>query len=123
MKNTRISVFSRLKSFMYAFEGVKVLLREEHNSRIHLLAALVAVAAGIYFNINSYEWMAVVFSIGLVFTAEIFNTVIENLCDFVSPGQNEKIKRIKDLSAAAVLVSAVTAFCIGLIVFLPKFHN
>ena len=64
--------------------------------------------------------MAIVFSIGLVFAFEIVNSAIENLADFASHEKNEVIKKVKDLSAAAVLVSAIAAFIIGIIIFLPK---
>ena len=63
---------------------------------------------------------AVIFSIGFVFVAEILNTAIENIADFISPGKNDKIKKIKDLAAAGVLISALTAFSIALIIFIPK---
>jgi diacylglycerol kinase len=56
-----------------------------------------------------------------VITAEIINTAIEQIANFISPDKNENIKKIKDLSAAAVLISAVTALSVGLIVFIPKF--
>ena len=74
----------------------------------------------IAFKISKHEWIAVILSIGLVFVAEIINTSIENLSDFVSPGENEQIKKIKDISAAGVLIAAIIAFTIGMIIFLPK---
>ncbi|MGV8094289.1 MAG: diacylglycerol kinase family protein [Mangrovibacterium sp.] len=120
MKQQRFSILKRLKSFKYAFNGLKVLFQEEHNSRIHLLATVCVIIAGYAFRISRYEWIAVIFAIGLVLTVEIINTAIEDIADFVSPAKHEKIKRIKDLAAAAVLVSAVTALIIGLIIFLPK---
>ncbi|HYG50863.1 MAG TPA: diacylglycerol kinase family protein [Flavobacteriales bacterium] len=120
MKYEKFSLNKRLKSFPYAFNGLKILLREEHNSILHLLAATGVVAAGIYFKLSACEWVAVAFAIGLVISLEIINSVIENVADFVSPSKNEKIKKIKDLSAAAVLVSSLTALAIGAIVFVPK---
>lgn len=110
----------RLKSFKYAFNGLKILIKEEPNARIHLLASLVVVTLSIVFEINLMEWVAVVFCIGFVLVAETFNTSLENISDFVSPEKNEKIKTIKDLAAAAVLLSAFTALTIGLIIFIPK---
>lgn len=62
--------------------------------------------------------MALIIVIGLVFVSEIFNTAIKALCDFVSPQKHENIKQIKDLSAAAVLVSAIIAFIIGTLIFI-----
>lgn len=120
MKQNKFSIKKRLKSFVFAFNGLGILLKEEHNSRIHLIASVVAITAAILFKLNTFEWIAITFSIGLVITIEIINTVIENVADFISPGKNEKIKKIKDLSAAAVLISSITALITALIIFLPK---
>ena len=120
MKEEKFSISKRLKSFTYAFNGFRILLKEEHNSRIHLFATLCVVVAGVVFHISPLEWVAVVFAIGIVFGSEIFNSSIEDLADVVCPERDERIKKVKDLSAAAVLVSASTAFVIGLIIFLPK---
>jgi diacylglycerol kinase len=120
MKQQDFLITKRFKSFGYAFNGLKILIQEEHNSRIHLLAAIVVVIAGAFFKIAALEWIAVVFAIGLVIVLEIINSAIENISDFISPGQHDQIKKIKDLSAAGVLVGAITALVIGLIVFVPK---
>lgn len=120
MKKANFSIKKRIKSFVFAFNGLRILFSEEHNSRIHLLAAIVVIIAAILFKINTYEWIAISFSIGLVITVEIMNTVVENIADFLTTEKNEKIKKIKDLSAAAVLISAITALSIALIVFIPK---
>ena len=120
MKEEKFSFAKRLKSFTYAFNGLRVLLREEHNSRIHLFATVCVVVAGFVFRISPIEWVAVVFAIGMVFTGEIFNSSIEDLADVVCPERDERIKKVKDLAAAAVLVSAIAALIIGLIVFIPK---
>ena len=120
MKQEKFSIAKRLKSFTYAFNGLRILLLEEHNSRIHLTAAICVVAAGILFHISPLEWVAVIFAIGMVFGGEIFNSAIEDLSDVVCPEHDERIKKVKDLSAAAVLVNAITAAVVGLLVFLPK---
>jgi undecaprenol kinase/diacylglycerol kinase (ATP) len=110
----------RLNNFKHAFNGLKILLKEEVNARIHLVATICVLIAGFFFEISSFEWIAIVIAIAFVLTTETINTAIENMSDFISPEKHEKIKRIKDLSAAAVLISAITAFVIGLIVFIPK---
>jgi len=120
MKESKFSIGKRLKSFSYAFNGLKILFKEEHNSWLHLLATGIVLTASIFIGLNSYEWAAIIFCIGLVFTAETFNTAIENIADFQTTEKNTKIKTIKDLSAAAVLISALTALTIGLIIFVPK---
>lgn len=120
MNKEKFSVRKRLKSFVYAFNGLKVMLREEHNARIHLAAAILAVSLGVILKISWPEWIFLSIVIGVVFTAELFNSAIEHLCDHLSPEQNARIKKVKDLSAAAVLVSAIAALVTGCLIFLPK---
>lgn len=120
MKKVNFSIAKRIKSFGFAFNGLRILFHEEHNSRIHFFASVLVVIAALLFKLNTYEWFAIIFSIGLVVTAEIINTAVENIADFLTTEQNNHIKKIKDLAAAAVLVSALTALTIGLIIFLPK---
>jgi diacylglycerol kinase len=119
-KQEKFSIAKRLKSFTYAFNGLKVLFREEHNSRIHLFATVLVIIAAVLLKLSVLEWAAVAFAIGLVFTGEIFNTAIEDLSDVVCPEHDERIKKVKDMAAAAVLVNAITAAAIGLLVFVPK---
>ena len=119
-KNERFSIRKRIKSFSYAFAGLRVLLREEHNAWIHAAATILVVAASFLLRISYIEWIAVLIVIGMVFSAEIVNASIERIADFVSPGKDNRIRDIKDLAAAAVLVCAITAAIVGLIVFLPK---
>lgn len=109
-----------INSFKFAINGLKILFKEEQNSRIHLFATVCVIISGVILRISNLEWTAIMFAIGFVFSAEIFNTAVENIADFISPEKNIKIKRIKDLSAAAVLISAITALIIGLLIFIPK---
>ena len=120
MKSQSFSITKRIKSFKYAFAGLKILLKQEHNARIHLAATFVAILAGVFFKISTSEWSLIVFAIVLVFVTEIINTAIEGISDFISPQKNEKIKIIKDLAAASVLVAAIGAIIIALLVFIPK---
>ena len=120
MNNQKFSIRERLKSFGFAFNGLKILVREEHNARIHLFAVVCVTIAGVFFKISVFEWIAVVFAFGFVIAMEIVNSAIEGICDFISPEKHEMIKKIKDLSAASVLIAAITAFIIGLIIFVPK---
>ncbi len=120
MPKRKFSLKQQLNSFIHAFNGLIFLVRNEHNSRIHLTIAFFVVLLSFYFKINAMEWIAVVFSIGFVFSAELINTSVEKLADFVCKEKNDKIKIVKDLAAAYVFVSALTAFIIGVIVFVPK---
>jgi diacylglycerol kinase len=120
MNNQKFAVRKTIKSFGYAFNGLKIMIREESNARIHLFAAICTMIAGILFKVSLIEWIALVFATGFVISLEIVNSAIETIADFISPGKDDMIKKIKDLSAAGVLVSSLTALIVGLIVFLPK---
>ncbi|MDD2412812.1 MAG: diacylglycerol kinase family protein [Bacteroidales bacterium] len=123
MKHQKFSLSNRLKSFSFAFNGLKILIKEEHNARIHLFVAIVVVMAGLIFKISVNEWFVVLFAIGFVMVVEIINTAIESIANIISPEKDKRIKKIKDLSAAAVLISALTALVIGSIIFIPKLLN
>ena len=120
MKTKSFSVRSRAESFRFALSGLASLMKYEHNARIHLVAAIIAVIAGLVLRIDLTEWCFLVLVIGLVFFAELLNTSLEVLCDAVDTDWNERIKKAKDFSAAAVLISALVSVVIGGIIFLPK---
>ena len=120
MKSNKFSIKNRALSFKYAFNGIRLLFLEEHNSRIHAVAAICAIIAGIILKILIFEWIALSFAIGFVFVVETINSSIENTADLISLEKSNKIKKIKDLSAAAVLISSLTALVIGGLIFIPK---
>lgn len=108
---------SRIQSFRHAFQGFKPAFVGQKNMIIHSLAAVVVVGVGLCVSITQTEWIAVIFAIGFVWVCEFFNSAIETLANVVSPEYNEYIKKVKDISAAAVLISAITAATVGGVVF------
>ncbi|MBS5796058.1 MAG: diacylglycerol kinase family protein [Dysgonomonas mossii] len=119
----KFSLKKRSKSALYALNGLRVLFLEEHNSRIHIAIVIVVVMAGFLLKISNTEWLVICILIALVFSLEIINSAIENICDYISPQWNEVIKKVKDLAAAAVFVSSVISVICGAIIFLPKLYN
>lgn len=112
-----------LKSFTYAYEGFKIGITER-NMRVHLLAAVSVMVAGLLVGLDKLEWMIIIFLIGAVWSAELFNTAIENLSDILRDEEQlsyQATKNARDLSAAAVLVLAVVAAIVGGAIFIPKF--
>lgn len=99
------------------------MFRSEPHARLHLIAAILVVAAGCYWNISATEWCLCVLCIGAVFTAEAFNTAIEALADRVSPEKHPLIAKAKDVAAGAVLLTAIASAIVGLIIFLPIWLN
>jgi diacylglycerol kinase len=120
MEQKRFSWKERGSSFLYAWNGIKSVLRSEHNTWIHLGFTIVAVALGFILKISAHEFVAIVLSIALVWVTEIVNTAIEKIMDFISLEHHPQIGLVKDLAAAAVLIAAISAVIVGAIIYLPK---
>jgi undecaprenol kinase/diacylglycerol kinase (ATP) len=110
-------------SFKHAFDGFIYAIRTQPNFRFHLLATFVAILLGIYFSVNSTEWLILIFTINTVLVAEMINTAIESMVDLITEERREAAKIAKDVSAAMVLVSATLAVAVAVFIFLPKILN
>ena len=108
-----------LKSFGAAIKGLVHFFMTERHAMFHFIAMVTVIAAGCYFNISEWQWVAVIVAFGLVIGAEMLNTAIEKLCDMVEPEHHPRIAIIKDISAGAVLFTALMAVAIALIIFIP----
>lgn len=113
------SLQARLRSFRYAFAGVGFMLRTQHNARIHLAATIIVLATSALLRISMTDWRWIIVASVTVWVAEAFNTALEHLCDVVSPGYRVAVKHAKDVAAAAVLLSAIGALCIGVLTLFP----
>lgn len=110
----------RLKSIRYALDGVVAFFRSEPNAVIHLVATVLVIILSVVVKLQQAELLTIVIVTGLVWMAELFNTAIEKIMDFISPDKHPAIRFIKDISAAGVLISALVALVAGGIIFLPK---
>jgi diacylglycerol kinase len=108
------------RSFLFAGQGVWHVVRTQRNMRVHLLAALAAVAVGLVLRISAVGWACVFSAIGLVLTAEALNTVVEALVDLCTDEFHPLAKIAKDTAAGAVLISSMAATGVGIAVFLPR---
>jgi diacylglycerol kinase (ATP) len=111
---------ARLKSFVYAWEGIVSFFRKEHNAQIHLAATVLVLVLSVTLGVNKWEAIAVVFSVAFVWIAEMFNTAIEKAMDFISVEKHPQIKLIKDIAAGAVLIAAIASVIVGCFIFIPK---
>lgn len=109
-----------IKSFAFALNGFKICFTSETNFKIHIVAAVVVVLLGFALSISAIEWLVVTGCIAFVLTMEMINTAIEKLCDVVQIDFHSGIKKVKDIAAGAVMLSAVCSLIIGVVIFLPK---
>lgn len=109
-----------IRGFGYAFKGLGYAYKTQLNFRVHVFAAILAIALGFYLHISAAEWNWIILCIAMVLLTELLNTAIETLVDLVSPGYNKLAGHVKDISAAAVLVVAFFTLATALIIFGPK---
>ena len=108
-----------LRKLRTVFSGLRYAVVYDFSVAYKLvLSALVLVAA---FALRAWvDLLLIVVVTALVLVAEIMNSAIEALCDFVETRHNEKIKVIKDIAAAAVGIS-ILAWLVVLTVETSRF--
>jgi len=120
MSAKKFSLRERIRSFKFAINGIKQLLKKEHNARGHLVFTILVLVASFILQLNQIEIALIIMCIGLVFISELINTAIESIANFIEPKWNDKIGEIKDYAAGAVLVSAIVSSTIGIMIFVPR---
>jgi undecaprenol kinase len=106
-------------SLSNAWNGIRFLYNSQDNFRVHLFISLVVLILSIFLKISRFEWVIVLFVIGSVWILEAINTVFEKIFDLIESSYSQIVKIGKDVSAAAVLLSAIFSVLIGLAIFLP----
>ena len=115
-----------LRSVLFALQGVKQFFSRDRNGKIQTVFGITAIVLGFTVSLPSFQWLLVLFCIGLVISLEMINSAIEKYCDLVTTDFHPGIKVIKDVAAGAVLVASLMSLVIGLIIFIPalvKFLN
>jgi diacylglycerol kinase (ATP) len=110
---------NRAESFRHAFAGSWYALRTQRNTWIHGFFTVAALVVGLWVKLQPSEWALLALAVGLVWTTEFLNTALEAIIDLASPEYHSLAKIGKDVSAGAVLVSAITAVVVGLLVLAP----
>ena len=107
-------------SFNYAFEGVIYVVRTQRNMRVHFLAAVGVLVAGVILGVTRFELLALMLAVSFVLIAEMINTAIEKAIDVATNSFDPVARVAKDVSAGAVLIAAVNAALIGYLVFADR---
>ena len=111
---------SIIDSFRYAFSGLWYVLRTQRNVRIHLGIAACVVIVGLWLKVSLSQWAILVLTVGSVLVSEVLNTVAETLVDLVSPGYHPLARVVKDVTAGAVLLTAIVSIIVGFLVLGPS---
>jgi len=115
----RFSFAARLKSVHYAFAGLWLMLRTQHNTWVQLAINIAVIAAGFWLDVSAADWRWLILTLLLMWVAETFNTDFEHLCDVVSPDFHHSVQKSKDIAAGAVLLCSIGSAIIGALTFWP----
>ena len=107
------------RAFVYAINGLRYAFAKERNFKIEIFFAVFVFMIGLILKLSSMHWVLLVINICSVLAAELFNTAIEKLADISCKEINPVIEIIKDVAAAAVLLTVLSAIICGLIIFIP----
>lgn len=103
--------------FREAFRGVKRGVRGHSSFSVHFFFAVLAVALAVALECNYLEWCAVIGCIGMVATAELLNSSIEELFKGLEQEARDRVYGCLDIAAGAVLVAGLTAAAVGAVIF------
>lgn len=102
-----------------ASRGLRYACKTQNHLQFHLLAGTCALAAAWWCRLPRIEWVLLILTVASVITAEVVNTAIELVVDLVQPNFDPLAGMVKDVSAGAVLVTAIQSVIVGLFIFGP----
>ena len=108
-----------VKSFRHATNGVVFLLANEQNARVHSIITICVGILAYILQVSRLEAAILFIAVILVFAIEIINTAVEKVFDLLHPEDHHIIRGVKDAMAGAVLISAIIAFVVAVLVFMP----
>ncbi len=110
---------SRFRAIAYALEGWRHVLRTQRNTWIHTSLSIAVILLGFWLRLSPQDWAIIILTMAVVWAAEFFNTALETLTDLIQPDEHVLAKISKDVSAAAVLITAAASLPIGLLILGP----
>lgn len=116
---SNFSIAARLRSFVYAARGLRLVLRTQHNAWIHAAVSIAVVVMAVGLGVDARGWALLLLAIAMVWAGEAANTAIERLADATLPDPHPLVEQAKDAAAGAVLACAIGAALVGFLVLGP----
>lgn len=112
------------QSLHYALAGIATAWREERNFRFDCVMVGVVIITALVLHVTLSEWLWLLLAITLVVSAELWNTVIENIVDLTTHYKQHLLaKKAKDIAAGIVLLNTWFAVAVALIIFGRRILN
>lgn len=106
------------RKFANAFRGLWLGCKGQDSFYVHGLASIAVVGLAAILRLDATSWCLLLLCIGVVWSAELFNTAIEILVQRLHPQHDPAIGQALDIAAAAVLVVSLAAAVVGAIILL-----
>jgi diacylglycerol kinase len=106
--------------FRDAFRGLKLGVRGHSSFFVHFFFAALVLAAAVALRCSLTEWCILLVCIGLVLTAELFNSAVETLFRGLDEATRERSWPALDIAAGAVLLASLVAAVVGTVIFVGR---
>lgn len=116
-RNIKMRKPSLLRSITNAIRGLWMIFKSERNFQIEVFALLINIFLIFYFHLSTLDAVLIFMVSFMVLSAEIINTAIEKICDFIHPAFDKRIGFIKDIAAGAVTLMAILSVIVGILVY------
>ncbi len=114
-----VDIRRQANSFKNSFHGLRIAFFEEQSFKIQVFLGALIVILMFSFPLHHIERAILVLAVIIVLGLELLNSQVERVLEMAQFDHNPKIKDIKDLSSAAVLIAAIGSLAIGLFIFIP----
>jgi diacylglycerol kinase len=111
------------KKFRVALRGLKLGIRGQSSFFVHFFFAALVIAAAIVLDCGFEQWCLLFLCIGLVLTAELFNSAVEVLFRGLDEETRQRTWPALDIAAGAVFMASVIAVAVGCIIFATQLLN
>jgi diacylglycerol kinase len=106
--------------FHAAFRGIKWGVRGHSSFFVHFFFTVIVIAAAVVLGCGVYEWCILLGCVGIVLTAELFNSALETLFRGLDEATKARVWPALDIAAGAVLLASIVALVVGTIVFVRQ---
>jgi diacylglycerol kinase (ATP) len=119
-----ISIFSRwFAAANNASEGILQAARTQRHLQFHLLASFSVLLCCFIIGLDKFEFAIIALITIVVIVAEMFNSALEAAVDLATQEFKPLARTAKDISAGAVLISAIGALVIAYLILGPRLVN
>jgi diacylglycerol kinase (ATP) len=112
-----------VQSTNHAIEGILHAAKTQRHMRYHFYAAMIILIVSFAIGISWWGMVILITLSIIVLSVEMLNSALETITDILFRDYDERAKRIKDMAAGAVLITAIGAAVIGFVILFEPVQN